>query len=115
MIKQLRTISSIMSTTSSEAQSQLIEAFKALDYDRFKNALDAGAQPTLRPSEPKGQMSIYEQALSTPGCSKFIRACLRSGCLIDFVSVPGAKDCRIANDRLYCDGTGESGLEEGGH
>ncbi|XP_064546872.1 transient receptor potential cation channel protein painless-like [Drosophila montana] len=68
------------------AQLELRDAFEARDLARFRRALKQGAQPNVSHDESGQGMSIYEQALSTAGCSKFLTACLLAGCDINYVN-----------------------------
>ncbi|XP_044248969.2 transient receptor potential cation channel protein painless-like [Drosophila takahashii] len=66
-----------------EGQDQLATALAKQDIRAFVAALDGGAQADLR--DERSYMSIYEQALSTPGCSAFIEACIDHGSPVNHI------------------------------
>lgn len=67
----------------SDPQTQLAAALANRNIKEFQTALQLGAQPNL---EDERHASIYEKALSTPGCAEFIEACLAHGCNANHVS-----------------------------
>ncbi|XP_060646425.1 transient receptor potential cation channel protein painless-like [Drosophila nasuta] len=70
-----------------DAQQELNDAFEAGDSDGFYRAISHGAQPNLRSKRDKdNQMSIFEKALSTSGCARFLNACLDAGCDPNYVN-----------------------------
>jgi len=73
-----------------DPQAQLSAALAKQDIRQFKAALDCGAQADLQ--DDRGT-SIFEKALSTPGCRDFIEACLDHGSQVNHVrSVSGSRD-----------------------
>ncbi|XP_034097950.2 transient receptor potential cation channel protein painless-like [Drosophila albomicans] len=70
-----------------DAQQELEDAFEAKDLDGFKRAITRGAQPNLSSKRDEdNQLSIFEKALSTRDCAKFIETCLDAGCDPNYVN-----------------------------
>ncbi|XP_017866425.1 PREDICTED: transient receptor potential cation channel protein painless [Drosophila arizonae] len=68
----------------SDPQTQLAAALANRNIKEFQTALQLGAQPNL---EDERHASIYEKALSTPGCAEFIEACLAHGCNANHINL----------------------------
>ncbi|TDG50746.1 hypothetical protein AWZ03_002735 [Drosophila navojoa] len=68
----------------SDPQTQLAAALANRNIKEFQAALQLGAQPNL---EDERHASIYEKALSTPGCAEFIEACLAHGCNANHINL----------------------------
>ncbi|XP_037713412.1 transient receptor potential cation channel protein painless [Drosophila subpulchrella] len=66
-----------------DPQAQLSAALAKKDIRQFKAALDCGAQADLQ--DDRGT-SIFEKALSTPGCRDFIEACLDHGSQVNHIN-----------------------------
>ncbi|XP_073844644.1 transient receptor potential cation channel family member painless [Musca autumnalis] len=60
-----------------DPQVQLSDALASKNIKDFRVALDLGAEP-LRLDQ--NHISIFEKALSTPGCAEFVAECLKRGC-----------------------------------
>ncbi|XP_062137694.1 transient receptor potential cation channel protein painless-like isoform X1 [Drosophila sulfurigaster albostrigata] len=70
-----------------DAQQELKDAFETRDLVGFKRAITRGAQPNLSSKRDEdNQMSIFEKALSTSGCPRFIKACFDAGCDPNYVN-----------------------------
>ncbi|BFG04452.1 transient receptor potential cation channel protein painless [Drosophila madeirensis] len=66
-----------------DPQGQLSAALANRDIREFHTALDNGAQPNL---QDERHTTLYEKALSTPGCAQFIEACLAHGCNVNYIN-----------------------------
>jgi len=66
-----------------DPQAQLAGALAKQDIRQFVAALDSGALADLQDDR---HTSIYEKALSTPGCRDFIEACIDHGSQVNYVS-----------------------------
>ncbi|KAH8283437.1 hypothetical protein KR018_001669 [Drosophila ironensis] len=66
-----------------DPQVQLGTALEKRNIKEFRAAVDMGADPGR---QDKHHGSIYEKALSTPGCREFIEACIEHGCHVNYVN-----------------------------
>ncbi|KAH8346313.1 hypothetical protein KR084_001791 [Drosophila pseudotakahashii] len=80
-----------------DPQAQLAESLAQRDIRQFVAALDSGAQADLQDDR---HTSIYEKALSTPGCRDFIRACIDHGSQVNYVSRATKSGDRIPANHL---------------
>ncbi|XP_017045007.1 transient receptor potential cation channel protein painless [Drosophila ficusphila] len=66
-----------------DPQAQLGAALAQKDIRQFLAALDNGAQADLQDDR---HTSVYEKALSTPGCADFIEACIAHGSQVNHIN-----------------------------
>nr|NP_611979.1 painless, isoform A [Drosophila melanogaster]Q9W0Y6.1 RecName: Full=Transient receptor potential cation channel protein painless [Drosophila melanogaster]AAF47293.1 painless, isoform A [Drosophila melanogaster]AAP03646.1 painless [Drosophila melanogaster]AAR99141.1 RE03641p [Drosophila melanogaster] len=66
-----------------DPQAQLAGALAKQDIRQFVAALDSGALADLQDDR---HTSIYEKALSTPGCRDFIEACIDHGSQVNYIN-----------------------------
>ncbi|KAH8353036.1 hypothetical protein KR084_008412 [Drosophila pseudotakahashii] len=64
-----------------DPQHQLIAALANQDIRQFVDALIRGAKADLQGCL---EMNVFEKALSTPGCRKFIESCIAHGCQVNY-------------------------------
>ncbi|XP_017070205.2 transient receptor potential cation channel protein painless [Drosophila eugracilis] len=66
-----------------DPQAQLAAGLAKPDIRQFLAALDSGAQADLQDDR---HTSIFEKALSTPGCREFIEACIDHGSQVNYIN-----------------------------
>ncbi|XP_065368308.1 transient receptor potential cation channel protein painless-like [Calliphora vicina] len=66
-----------------DPQIKLSKALINRDIAEFRDALSIGAHAQATDDQ---NLSIFEKTLQTPGCSEFVKECLRSGCDANYVN-----------------------------